>query len=129
MSLLSPAPLPLSKHPSRGGDWGGGVGDGGGALTLWQAHTHLEQGQQVLHVTLDALGNTWVLSGGRGVRSHPGLGDSTVPAPALPNPNAHLDLHGHLSPILKHALVHLPDGGSGKGHFLQGGHLVSPVLA
>ena len=51
---------------------------------------------------------------------------STPLPPCLPS---HLDLHGHLCAVPQHALVHLPDGGSCKGHLLQRGHLGLPVPA
>lgn len=48
----------------------------GGCLTLRQGHAHLEQRQQVLDITLDALGNAWVLGMGGGQQSL--LGHSRV---------------------------------------------------
>lgn len=100
---------------------------GRGCLTFRQGHAHLQHSHKVLDITLDTLGHTRVLQGEDKLMSlsQPGRGGSR-PIPRLP---PHLYLQGHLCPILQHTLVHLPNGGSSKWHFLQGSQLGLPVMA
>ena len=72
-----PAPSPTLSPPQPGLER---------RLTLRQGHTHLQHCQQVLDITLDALGNAWVLRAGAGRDGEREslLRDSGVPTPALP---------------------------------------------
>lgn len=49
--------------------------------------------------------------------------------PSPPHPRAHLDLHGHLSAVLQHPKVHLPNGGGGKRCLLESQCFLPPARA
>lgn len=55
-----------------------------GRLTVGQGRAHLEHGQQVLDVTLDALGNAWILQGEEEAGWESLLWDSRVPITTCP---------------------------------------------